>query len=567
MAKKILSVFLAILIIFTSVFISYQEAYANPLLLLVEGVASALGLSTGLTGALFASFDTNKGLSIQKLQDAEVYKGLTISQIKHIACGLYGRNIQATELQGAFLVEVVGKVKDYLLQKFNLTQNSDNSISYTIPSAGNDVTIKPGSYSPYGYRVGTAEMSTLKEEIQDTSLPYTYFLPIDTLAFTSVNTKVWQGSGGYSSGGTKQTIPLLSLPDGIWGIRGALDSSVWLQVRNVDTNQTYSYKYQTVKNKPAILKLETVNGSRVVTLGGVSVVMDSSKYFQLDIRDAQQNSEFPVVADKFLITQLAPDALQDLGVYGDVITIPKTATAESVYGSLPVRDANTKTIDYTSSAVIPEDVPTNPPAGQTEFWNTVTGFIGSYWSKFNSSFIPLVTAVNTATQSINTLGATIVTGLTGTIIAENDKIRQKLAEESALDRANAQTQAGAIVGSVDGVKDSVDSLRESVDSLTDTTTSEINWEPLRIPGTLFTTKFPFSLPWDVLRTFQALLIDNPSPPIWEVKWRDEVLKMDFSFNIDLTRFDTIFKVAKVFVLVALNVGLIFGTRKLLGGAT
>lgn len=97
--------------------------------------------------------------------------------------------------------------------------------------------------------------------------------------------------------------------------------------------------------------------------------------------------------------------------------------------------------------------------------------------------------------------------------------------------------------------------------------SKINWEPLKVTGTLFTTKFPFSLPWDILRTFQALLIDDPKMPKWDIKWHDQILHKDFGFTIDLTSYDRIFKIARNFILVALNVGLIMATRKLVGGAT
>lgn len=97
--------------------------------------------------------------------------------------------------------------------------------------------------------------------------------------------------------------------------------------------------------------------------------------------------------------------------------------------------------------------------------------------------------------------------------------------------------------------------------------SKINWEPLKVTGTLFTTKFPFSLPWDILRTFQALLIDNPTLPKWDIKWHDQILHKDFGFTIDLTGYDRIFKIARNFILVAFNVGLIMATRKLVGGAS
>lgn len=113
--------------------------------------------------------------------------------------------------------------------------------------------------------------------------------------------------------------------------------------------------------------------------------------------------------------------------------------------------------------------------------------------------------------------------------------------------ADAQTETGTATG---------DAVPEGID-----------WRPLKMSGALFTTRFPFSLPWDLMRTFKALLIDDPSPPVWDIKWHDEILNKDFGFKLDLTKYNTIFKISRAFVLVALMVGLIMATRKLLGGAT
>ena len=165
-------------------------------------------------------------------------------------------------------------------------------------------------------------------------------------------------------------------------------------------------------------------------------------------------------------------------------------------------------------------------------------------------------------------GSSFVGTIGGIITGEGDKTRKLLEDEYIKDRTATKEQTGAITGSIDGVKDSVDSLRDSVDSVTDISSSDtINWKPLETSGLLLTTKFPFSLPWDLYKTVKALLIENPTDPIWKVGWHDEILKRDFSFNLDLSKFSAIFKAARVFILVSLNVGLIMGTRKLLGGAT
>lgn len=96
-------------------------------------------------------------------------------------------------------------------------------------------------------------------------------------------------------------------------------------------------------------------------------------------------------------------------------------------------------------------------------------------------------------------------------------------------------------------------------------TRPINLEPLKVTGTLFTKSFPFSLPWDLLHSFTSLAADAANPdfsinvpgtPFWDA----------YTIPIDLSRFSDLLKFAKAAELVAFDIGLIFLTRKLLGGS-
>jgi hypothetical protein len=90
---------------------------------------------------------------------------------------------------------------------------------------------------------------------------------------------------------------------------------------------------------------------------------------------------------------------------------------------------------------------------------------------------------------------------------------------------------------------------------------EINWEPLRRSLYELTEKFPFSLPWDLMRGVQSMEANQ-----WDRKIR-VVIGDEFwpNFEIDLTMFDRLARISRVIMLVIFDLGLIFSTRKLMGG--
>jgi hypothetical protein len=97
------------------------------------------------------------------------------------------------------------------------------------------------------------------------------------------------------------------------------------------------------------------------------------------------------------------------------------------------------------------------------------------------------------------------------------------------------------------------------------TSGDINWEPLKLVGTVFTDRFPFSLPWDLLRSFTTLSGNTGDPDI-SIAVPNTFLLKGFAFNVDLSIFDNLVQVSKAFELLAFDIGLILITRKLLGGA-
>ncbi|ODA38725.1 hypothetical protein [Desulfosporosinus sp. BG] len=99
------------------------------------------------------------------------------------------------------------------------------------------------------------------------------------------------------------------------------------------------------------------------------------------------------------------------------------------------------------------------------------------------------------------------------------------------------------------------------DILTVNPDDSIDFTKLKITGDLLSSKFPFSLPWDLknmIATFGAGTPVAPTIPIGIGTITGE---------IKLSQFDSLAAAVRVLELFAFNIGLLFGTRKLVGGAS
>jgi len=142
--------------------------------------------------------------------------------------------------------------------------------------------------------------------------------------------------------------------------------------------------------------------------------------------------------------------------------------------------------------------------------------------------------------------------------------------DHAVDPITGATDTGILSGiltSVRSLASHVTAIATSVTSITSTTalddpaTSTINFEPLKFAGTLLTTKFPFSLPFDFYNSFASLDSSSTWQPIFHIN-----IPPFFVFDIDLSLFNPIVVVARIFELLFFDITLILQTRKLLGGA-
>lgn len=97
-----------------------------------------------------------------------------------------------------------------------------------------------------------------------------------------------------------------------------------------------------------------------------------------------------------------------------------------------------------------------------------------------------------------------------------------------------------------------------------TPSDKLNFEPLKLAVGLFTTKFPFSIPWDIKNQLSVFDV-QPQTPVLKV---NEVIplfntKMNLKFNIDFSLFNPIIPIVRWFLIIIFDLGLILSLRKFL----
>lgn len=126
---------------------------------------------------------------------------------------------------------------------------------------------------------------------------------------------------------------------------------------------------------------------------------------------------------------------------------------------------------------------------------------------------------------------------------------------------------GTDVATAEEIKNKTEEKPEEIkDGKLKNPTKKLVWTPLMMAGTAMTTKFPFSLPWDLmgqLKIFDAA----PQAPKFEVNI-PEFLKIEdtsipLKFTIDLSMFDKVATMVRWFNIIIWDIALILILRKLL----
>lgn len=97
-------------------------------------------------------------------------------------------------------------------------------------------------------------------------------------------------------------------------------------------------------------------------------------------------------------------------------------------------------------------------------------------------------------------------------------------------------------------------------------TKKLVWTPLMMAGNAMTTKFPFSLPWDLIKQLKIFDVSPQAPKI-EVNVPDYLqidgLSIPFAFTLDLSMFDKVAAMVRWFNIIIWDIALVLVLRKLL----
>lgn len=113
--------------------------------------------------------------------------------------------------------------------------------------------------------------------------------------------------------------------------------------------------------------------------------------------------------------------------------------------------------------------------------------------------------------------------------------------------------------------DVLTNIKTSTTTIADELTGEwqpIDYTPLQMAGSAITTKFPFSLPWDIANGITGMQGDNTAPT-WTIQF--PTCMNNYQMVINLSMFDSIMPAVRGMELILFTFGLILATRRLLGG--
>lgn len=121
-----------------------------------------------------------------------------------------------------------------------------------------------------------------------------------------------------------------------------------------------------------------------------------------------------------------------------------------------------------------------------------------------------------------------------------------------------------IADSISRVETNTATIADAITNPVGAGSSKVNWDKLKTTAGVFTTKFPFSLPWDVANAFTATFasITDDSPPEFVWEFRGETIRISIHpILVDMAAY------LRAALLIMWDLGMIYAVRKLLGGAS
>lgn len=98
---------------------------------------------------------------------------------------------------------------------------------------------------------------------------------------------------------------------------------------------------------------------------------------------------------------------------------------------------------------------------------------------------------------------------------------------------------------------------------------QINWDKLKFSGEIFTTAFPFSLPWDVSRALDATFggISSTNVPDFEFEIRNFTGEKVKKIIVIPDQVTNMLPFVRSFIIIIFDVSIIYAIRRLFGGAS
>lgn len=148
--------------------------------------------------------------------------------------------------------------------------------------------------------------------------------------------------------------------------------------------------------------------------------------------------------------------------------------------------------------------------------------------------------------------------------------------DQAIPSTNLVTSAGTVanpsVTSDQAIAgDTASEISTSTDTFTNASANSkegdsISWEPLKLAVDVFTNRFPFSLPWDFLHMVTTFASAPVTPLFSMVANSGVVAGFKLNTTMDLSQYNDVVATVRIFEKILFTIGLLWGTRKLVGGA-
>lgn len=124
-------------------------------------------------------------------------------------------------------------------------------------------------------------------------------------------------------------------------------------------------------------------------------------------------------------------------------------------------------------------------------------------------------------------------------------------------------QQGLLESILEGIKAIPKALSGGIDT---TVPQEVSLDFSAFKAIDLTKKFPFSIPWDILRSFGSFMNVSEKAPSWTLDFGAfSSLNVDAKYTIDLSMFNTLAAIVRWGILIIFQIGLILKTRDIIRG--